>query len=59
MAEIEESEPLKQSIICTKKQFFCATSVKTMHWQVTDILTFICFLTTTVTQASNEMVCFW
>jgi hypothetical protein len=34
---LEESELLKRNVICIKKQFLCATSVKKMHWQVIEI----------------------
>jgi hypothetical protein len=34
---LEESELLRRSVICIKKQFLSATSVKKMHWQVIDV----------------------
>lgn len=30
---LEESELLKRNVMCIKKQFLSATSVKKMHWQ--------------------------
>jgi hypothetical protein len=33
---LEESELLRRNVICIKKQFLSATSVKKMHWQVID-----------------------
>jgi hypothetical protein len=42
MSEVlHESESLKRSVICIKKQFLCATSVKIMHWEVNDMLIII------------------
>lgn len=38
---LEESELLRRNVICIKKQFLCATSVKKMHWQVIDAFFFI------------------
>jgi hypothetical protein len=31
---IEKSELLRRNVICIKKQFLSATSIKKMHWQV-------------------------
>jgi len=39
MSEVlDESEFLKRSVYCIKKQFLCATSVKIMHWEVNNML---------------------
>jgi len=39
MSEVlEESEFLRLSVFCIKKQFLCVTSVKIMHWEVNDML---------------------
>jgi hypothetical protein len=35
---LHESESLKRSVICIKKQFLCATPVKIMHLEVNDML---------------------
>jgi hypothetical protein len=33
---LEDSELLRRNVICIKKQFLSATSLKKMHWQVID-----------------------
>jgi hypothetical protein len=33
---LEESELLRRNVICIKKQFLSAASVKKIHWQVID-----------------------
>jgi hypothetical protein len=33
---LEESDLLRRNVICIKKQFLSATSVKKIHWQVID-----------------------
>jgi len=39
MSEVlDESEFLRRSLCCIKKQFLCATSVKIMHWEVNNML---------------------
>jgi len=39
MSEVlDESEFLRQSLFCIKKQFLCCTSVKIMHWEVNYML---------------------
>jgi hypothetical protein len=41
MSEMLDESGLRRSVICIKKQFLCATSVKTMHWEVNDMLILI------------------
>jgi len=39
MSEVlDESEFLRRSVFCIKKQFLCATSIKIIHWEVNDML---------------------
>jgi hypothetical protein len=38
MVDVEENALLRRNVFCIKKQFLCATSVKKIHWEVTELL---------------------